>query len=136
MDLLLLLLLLCTTTLKASFFGGAHSFSLSFKYTHTHTMLRRQPTSVTLTAEDVELFKQLLSDLQEKKNQKSLKEKQDEIAVEDGDPDDIFMGRSLLLNERKRRREVEARLGLTSEEQQQQTGEASSSKPLFKRVHL
>ncbi|EPB89537.1 hypothetical protein HMPREF1544_03621 [Mucor circinelloides 1006PhL] len=99
-------------------------------------MLRRQPTSVTLTAEDVELFKQLLSDLQEKKNQKSLKEKQDEIAVEDGDPDDIFMGRSLLLNERKRRREVEARLGLTSEEQQQQTGEANSSKPLFKRVHL
>ncbi|KAL7336121.1 hypothetical protein PS15p_201490 [Mucor circinelloides] len=99
-------------------------------------MLRRQPTSVTLTAEDVELFKQLLSDLQEKKNQKSLKEKQDEIAVEDGDPDDIFMGRSLLLNERKRRREVEARLGLTSEEIQQQTGEASSSKPLFKRVHL
>ncbi|GAN05824.1 hypothetical protein MAM1_0102d05300 [Mucor ambiguus] len=86
-------------------------------------MLRRQPTSVTLTAEDVEQFKQLLSNLQEQKNLQ--KEKQDEIAVEDCDPDDIFMGKSLLLSERKRRREMEARLGLPSEEQQQHTGESS-----------
>ncbi|CAO3650855.1 unnamed protein product [Mucor fragilis] len=98
-------------------------------------MLRRQPTSVTLTAEDVEQFKQLLSNLQE---QKSLQEKQDDIAVEDCDPDDIFMGRSLLLSARKRKREMEARLGLPSEEQQHQAGDSSNGngEPLFKRVHL
>ncbi|KAK4511511.1 Nuclear envelope morphology protein 1 [Mucor velutinosus] len=100
-------------------------------------MLRRQPTSVTLTAEDVEQFKQLLSNLQEQKDQKNLKEMQDETAVEDCDPDDIFMGKSLLLSERKRRREMEARLGLPSEEQQQvEEFSSSNGEPLFKRVHL
>ncbi|KAF1796015.1 hypothetical protein FB192DRAFT_1437934 [Mucor lusitanicus] len=88
-------------------------------------MLRRQPTAVALTAEDIEHFKELLSHLQEQKNKK--KERQDAIAVEDCDPDDIFMGKSLLLSERKRRRETEARLGLASEEQQQQAGESSST---------
>lgn len=98
-------------------------------------MLRRQPTSVTLTAEDVEQFKQLLSNLQE---QKSLQEQQDDVAVEDCDPDDIFMGRSLLPSERKRRREMEARLGVPSEKQQQQARDSGkgSGEPLFKRVHL
>lgn len=105
-------------------------------------MLRRLPTSVTLAAEDVEIFKQLLLDLQEQRKQTDNPnyEKQKEIAVEDGDPDDIFMGRSLIINERKRRREIESRVGILTEEEKAEEEEAaadnSHSEPLFKRVHL
>ncbi|CEP14034.1 hypothetical protein [Parasitella parasitica] len=104
-------------------------------------MLRRQPTTITLTAEDIEVFKQLLSDQQKQRNIKedSMKN-QDDLAVDDSDPDDIFMGRSLAFSERKRRREIETRLGLVTEEedrqQQHQTETNNSSEPLFKRLHL
>lgn len=105
-------------------------------------MLRRLPTSVTLTAEDVEIFKKLLSDLQEQRKQVKNPnyEKPKEIAVEDSDPDDIFMGRSLIVNEHKRRREIESRIGILIEEEnteeEEEDTDNSNGEPLFKRVHL
>jgi hypothetical protein len=79
-------------------------------------MLRRQPTSVTLTAADVEMFKQLIREQQQKK----------EPLAEDGDsePDDVFMGRSI---DHKRTRDLNTRLGIE---------EDTSGEPLFKRIHL
>jgi hypothetical protein len=79
-------------------------------------MLRRQPTSVTLTAADVEMFKQLVREQHQQK---------EPDALEDGDsePDNVFMGRSI---DRKRTRDLNSRLGI----------EDASEEPLFKRIHL
>lgn len=79
-------------------------------------MLRRQPTSVTLTAADVEMFKQLIREQQQK---------EPVTKIGDSEPDDVFMGRSI---DHKRTRDLNYRLGIEEQD--------TSEEPLFKRIHL
>lgn len=87
-------------------------------------MLRREPTSVTLETKDIEIFKELVKNQQLKKDAElnTLNDKDLD------DRDDIFMGRSISRAERKR--DLQSRLGLEEEEEEDIEG------PLFKKTHL
>lgn len=84
-------------------------------------MLRREPTSVTLTAQDIEIFKTLIR-LQQESEALSKLSKQ----VHNEDVDEIFMGRSI-----GKKRSLTSRLDLAEEEEDEDV-----EGPLYKKLNM
>lgn len=75
-------------------------------------MLRRAPTSITLTTKDIELFKQLIKEKEEKPLPPNINIIQEEEEEEE-EVDDIFGGRAL--KKPGKRTLINARLGIEEE---------------------
>lgn len=86
-------------------------------------MLRRKPTSVTLTAADIELFREIVIE------QELKKENQVHSPEIDIDRDNIFMGKSI--SQMNSKRDLYNRLGMKEEEEDEDIEE-----PLFKKTRF
>lgn len=87
-------------------------------------MLRREPTSVTLAAKDIEMFKELVIEQQNKKERKA-----DSKILKDNDSDSE--GRDdVTIPSFDRKRNLQSRLGLEEEDSEDIEG------PLYKKTHF
>lgn len=120
-------------------------------------MLRRKPTSVTLTAMDIEMFKDILMRREKEKEESRVAESNEvDFNAEESESvefnaaesktvdnwaeivnarDDIFMGKSIT---RKRRRDLETRIALALDEDGEELEEDADDleETLFKRTRF
>ncbi|GAA5803439.1 hypothetical protein HPULCUR_008921 [Helicostylum pulchrum] len=90
-------------------------------------MLRRKPTSVTLTTMDIELFKDIVREQQLKRAE----ETQVPSPEIDVDRDSIFMGRSI--SQMNSKLDLYKRLGLKEKEEEE---DEDIEEPLFKKTRF
>jgi hypothetical protein len=90
-------------------------------------MLRRDPTSVTLTATDIEIFKELVRQQELQAQQQALAQAQASArSPEQEFVDDVFMGRSI-----SKKRDLQTRLGIEEEDEDEDIEE-----PLYKKLNM
>ncbi|KAI8095581.1 hypothetical protein BDF21DRAFT_406223 [Thamnidium elegans] len=98
-----------------------------FLFLKKKKMLRRKPTSVTLTTMDIELFKDIVREQQLKKYE----ENQVHSPESDVDRDTIFMGRSI--SQMSSKLDLYKRLGLKEKEEEE---DEDIEGPLFKKTRF